>query len=329
MPLMKRLAVWGWLVLCVVCQGQANPPAPPPAVPSQPVEQLPAATATLRVGTRIVEISAVVKDKRGEPQSGLTKDDFILKEDGREEPIHYFSVGSDLPLTLALLVDVSGSQRTFIGDEWRASDVFFESMLGRPQDRAMLVQIDARVLTLMGMTDSVSSLHLALTQLGANNSAAGATRLDDAVYLVAHNSLSKEKGRKAIILLTDGGDNGSQTTLEQAIEQAQRANVPVYAILYSVFTGFAAPPGAGTHYDAGSALLKKLTETTGGHLYTVGRGMTLKAIYAQIADELRTQYELGYTPPPDLKPNSYHRLEVRTKDRKLAVQARNGFFVQP
>jgi Ca-activated chloride channel family protein len=309
---------------------RAQQPVPPAASSSESQPEV----ATLRINTRTVEISAVVRNKTGEPQSTLGKDDFILKEDGKEQPIHYFSVGSDLPLTLALLVDVSGSQRTFIGDEWRASDVFFESMLTGRQDRATLVQIDARVLQLMAMTNSVSALHLALTQLGENSGSSGATRLADAVLNVSRDILAKEKGRKAIILLTDGGENGSRATLDQAIAAAQRANVPVYAILYSAFVG-GVPLNYGVSAmsklagDPGEPLLKKLTGSTGGRVYTVANGMPLKKIYEAIGNDLRTQYELGYTPPPDLQPNSFHKLEVRAKDKKLTVQARNGFYVQP
>ena len=326
MPHMKRLVLCGLLSLCAACQAQQTP-APADAAPPQQV-------ATLRITTRTVEISAVVRNKTGEPQSALTKDDFILKEDGKEEPIRYFSVGSDLPLTLALLVDVSGSQRTFIGDEWRASDVFFESMLTNKQDRAALVQIDARVLQLMAMTSSVSALHLALSQLGENTAASGATRLNDAVLSVSRDVLAKEKGRKAIILLTDGGENASRATLDQAIAAAQRANVPVYAILYSVFESYSASNQGLSGINraavgAGEALLKRLTESTGGRVYTVTYGMPLRKIYEAIGADLRTQYELGYTPPPDLLPNSFHKLEVRAKDKKLTVQARNGFYVQP
>ncbi len=305
----------------------------PQAVPNgqATATQTDSATPTLRITTRTVEISAVVRNKGGEPQATLTKDDFILKEDGREEPIRYFSVASDLPLTLALLVDVSGSQRTFIGDEWRASDVFFQTMLTRPQDRAALVQIDARVLQLMGLTNSVSALHLALTQLGENSANAGRTLLDEAVFAVSRN-LAKEQGRKAIILLTDGGDNGSRVSLDQAIEQAQRANVPVYAVLYSAWGGFTSLNngfGGLNAVDQGQSLLKKLAEGTGGHVYTVSPRTPLRTIYEAIASDLRTQYQIGYVPPPDLQPNSFHKLDLRAKDKKLTVQARTGFYVQP
>ncbi len=183
----------------------------------------------------------------------------------------------------------------------------------------------------MGMTSSVSALHLALTQLGQNSAASGATRLNDAVVGVSRDVLAKEKGRKAIILLTDGGENASSSTLEQAIAAAQRANVPVYAILYSVFAEFR-QPAAGVNLQAANAgenLLRKLTESTGGRVYKVGPSLPIKRIYEAIGDDLRTQYELGYTPPPDLQPNSFHKLEVKAKDKKLTVQARNGFYVQP
>ena len=287
---------------------------------------------TLTVGTRVVEIAAVVKGKDGTPRGGMTRDDFVLKQDGKEEPIRYFSQGSELPLTLALLVDTSGSQRSFIGDEVRASDVFFETMLERKEDRAMLVQFDTRVLQLRGMTNSAGALHLSLLNLGSQPATAGGTLLNDAVVSVAKNFLAKETGRKAMVILSDGGDNGSQASVAQAVEQAQRGDVQIYAILYSAWEGFgggapvAGRPGG---QDPGQGLLQKLAESTGGRVYTVSRTLGLREIYADIASDLRLQYEVGYTPPADVQPNSYHKLELKAKDKKLAVQARKGFFAHP
>jgi VWFA-related protein len=296
----------------------------------QQAEQAQPPVTTLKVTTRVVAISAVVKAKDGEPRAGLSKDDFVLKQDGREEPIRYFSQGSVLPLTLALLVDTSGSQRTFIGDESLASDVFFETMLDRPQDQAMLVQFDYRVLELKGMTNSANELHLALSLLSSRASPIGGTLLNDAVYTVAKDFLAKKSGRKAIVILTDGGDNGSRRTLAEAIEQAQRADVQVYSILYSMWDSMNdTRPGPTGPKDPGLAVLQALSESTGGHVFTVSRTMGLRAIFAQIGEDLRLQYELGYTPPPDMQPNSYHKLELKAKDKKLTVQARKGFFAQP
>ncbi len=291
---------------------------------------------TLTVGTRVVEIAAVVTSKDGAPRGGMTKDDFVLKQDGKEEPIHYFSQGSELPLTLALMVDTSGSQRTFISDEEQASDVFFETMLGRKEDRAMLVQFDARVLELRGLTNSASALHLSLMNLGSNPASSGATLLQDAVYAVAKNVLAKETGRKAMVILTDGGDVGSRTSLADAIAQAQRGDVPVYAIDYSAWEpGFMhsgsglAGVGRADLKDPGRATLEKMAEGTGGRVFAVSRTQGLREIYARIAEDLRLQYEVGYTPPADMQPNSYHRLELKAKDKKLSVQARKGFFARP
>ena len=303
----------------------------------EPPPQAPADDApTLRVTSRVVALSAVVHGKDNAPVEGLTKDDFELKADGKDVPIRYFSLAEELPLTLALLVDTSGSQSTLIGDEVVGSDVFFQTMLGRPQDRATLLRVDAQVTELVAMTSSTSRLHLGLLGLSARSATANGTRLQDAIYDTARIRLARQSGRKAIIILSDGGDNGSRTSLADAIHQAQQFNVQIYCIEYSVFNfalggshggGVMGRPRGG-NVDEGAEILKKLAEQTGGRMYTVGK-MSLRAIYEQISRDLRTQYELGYTPPPDLKPGSFHKLELRTRDRKLAVQARTGFTFEP
>lgn len=329
-PLPRVLSLM--LLSTLVCAQAPSPTPAPEATSQQPASTEP--ITTLKVQTRIVEISAVVLSKSGQPAGGLTRDDFILREDGHDEPIHYFSQGSELPLTLALLVDTSGSQRTFINDESLASDVFFETMLEQPTDRAMLVQFDTQLRQLSPMTTSASALHLALGRLGPDPSPRGGTLLDDAVYAVAKGPLAHETGRKAIIILSDGGDNGSRTSITQAIEEAQRNNTQIFSIRYSAWSGFSSASGnpsggnARTN-DPGIGTLQKLSESTGGRVFNVTRSESLRTIFAEIANDLRLEYELGYTPPPDLAPNSYHRLEVRTRDRNLSVQARKGFFAQP
>ncbi len=321
----------------------ALPAAPPTAPSSNPIQQQGAAgtgaadaeqtqggVTTLKVVTRIVAISAVVKSKDGEPKAGLTKDDFILKQDGKEEPIRYFSQGSDLPLTIALMVDTSGSQKTFIGDESLASDVFFQTMLKSKQDRAMLVEFGNSVRELQGMTNSPDALHLALSGLSPHAAAVGGTLLYDAVYAVAQKALAKEKGRKAMVILSDGGDRGSRRSLAEAIEQAQRSDVQIYSILYSTWKQTSG--NEGNHVgapDPGFEALKTFSEDTGGRVFTVSRTMGLRQIFEEIGEDLRLQYELGYRPPDDTKPNSYHRLELKAKDKKLTVQARKGFFEPP
>jgi VWFA-related protein len=271
-----------------------------------------------------------VKSKDGEAKTGLTKDDFVLKQDGKEEPIRYFSRGSDLPLSFALMVDTSGSQQTFIGDEALASDVFFETMLSRKEDRAMLVQFDSTVLELKSMTNSASALHFALTRVSQRGAGAGGTLLYDAIYAVANKVLASETGRKAMVILSDGGDNGSHHTLAEAIEQAQRADVQIYSVLYSLQKNLdAVNVGRAPTFDPGVEALQKLSDSTGGRVFTVSRTMSLREIFTAIGDDLRLQYELGYKPPPDTRANSYHKLELKAKDKKLTVQARKGFFEPP
>jgi Ca-activated chloride channel family protein len=309
------LSATGW--------GQAPSPAP-----SQDADQTQPPVTTLKVVTGLVAISAVVKSKDGEPTAGLSKDDFVLKQDGKEVPIGYFSQGSELPLSLALMVDTSGSQQTFIGDESLASDVFFETMLGRKEDRAMLVEFGASVLQLKSMTNSANELHLALSRMSPR--AAGGTLLYDAIYVMAKNVLANEPGRKAMVILSDGGDNGSSRSLAEAIEQAQRADVQIYSISYSMWnnlsdSNISRPPTK----DPGLGALQKLSDSTGGRVFTVSRTMSLRDIFAQIAQDLRLQYELGYKPSPDTQPNSYHKLELKAKDKKLTVQSRKGFFEPP
>jgi Ca-activated chloride channel homolog len=147
---------------------------------------------------------------------------------------------------------------------------------------------------------------------------------------VAKDALANETGRKAMVILSDGGDNGSNRSLAEAIEQAQRGDVQIYSILYSLWNDLNnSTPGRAPLPDPGLATLQKLSESTGGHVFTVSKTLSLREIYAQISQDLRYQYELGYRPPADTKPNSYHRLELKTKEKKLMVQSRKEFFAPP
>ena len=292
-----------------IAPAQTAPPAPASA-------QEPPVT-TLKVATRLVAVSAIARDKAGQPVSGLTRDDFLLKQDGKPQPIRYFSQGSSLPLTLALMVDTSGSQRNYIQDEVNAGRVFFRAMMAQPADRAVLVQFDSSILQLAKITNSVTTLEHALAYLyqshaGIGPPGRGGTLLFDAVCAVSHIELGNQIGRRAMVILTDGGDNGSRFSQKKAIEEAQRADIMIYSVYYS---------NGGGDIDA----LNNLSSATGGRVFTVSPTMTLEQIYAAIADDLRLQYELGYQ-PPDSRPNKYHKIDLRAKDSKLTVQAREGYF---
>ena len=318
---LTRHVFLAWLLMVCAAAGSKTAAAPQAADPQ---------ITTLKVVSRLVDISAVVKSRDGEMQQGLSIDDFVLKQDGKELPITYFSKGSDLPLSLALMVDTSASQSTFIGDETIASDVFFQTMLEHPGDRATLVEFGTSVQQLKGMTSVPNELHLALSHLSTRRSSApNGTLLYDAVCSVAISVLANEKGRKAMVLLSDGGDNGSRRTLADAIEQAQRADVQVYSVLYSMFDTLNNNNGAPPAGNPGLEALQKLSDSTGGRVFIVGRNNSLRQIYGEIREDLRLQYELGYRPPQDTRPNSYHKIELKTKEKKLTVQARKGYFAPP
>jgi Ca-activated chloride channel family protein len=310
------------ILLAALCAAHAQDPNQQPT--QQPDQPLP----TLKLSTRIVAVSAVVLDSRGEPVRDLTKDDFILKQDGKEQEIRYFSQDSTLPLTLALMVDTSESQRMFISDETIASEKFFRAMLTRPSDRAALVQFDTTVLELRPMTAQLQALENSLNFLSMPHpSGRGATLLYDAIVAASAHMLGPERGRRAMVILTDGEDHGSHATLEEAIAAAQRADTAVYAVLYSAeaFMTGGAPRHTIPGQPSGRNVLDQISNSTGGHVFTVSRQTPLDLIYSQIADDMRLQYQIGYT-PPESAPGSYHKIELRPKGKHLAIQARVGYY---
>jgi Ca-activated chloride channel family protein len=215
------------------------------------------------------------------------------------------------------MVDTSGSQRAYIPYEIAAGRAFFPAMLTRPDDRAVLVQFDSSILQLAKLTTSVLTLQHALAYLTQSHDdivrpGPGGTLLFDAICAVSHLELGTQLGRRAMVVLTDGGDNGSHFSQKDAIREAQRADIMIYTIYYS--------NGGG---DEGA--LRDLSRQTGGREFTVGPSSTLQQIYASIAADLRLQYELGYR-PPDTRPNKYHKIDLRATDKTLTVQARDGYF---
>lgn len=225
--------------------------------------------AVFSTGVKVVNLFANVRNKSGAIVRDLTKDDFLLDEDGRAQTIRYFSQESDLPLTLGLLVDTSGSQRRLIEEERAASYRFFEQVLRPQKDVAFVIHFDFDVELLQDITASRRLLEKALEDLeaptqsrqqrqsqqqqtpfpfpggggrgrggrgyprgGGGGRSGGGTMLYDAILLAADELMRKQSGRKALILLTDGVDTGSKVSLSSAVEAAQRADTLVYSILF-------------------------------------------------------------------------------------------------
>jgi Ca-activated chloride channel family protein len=284
---------------------------------------------TLKIGTRLVAVNAVVLDEHGQQVRDLTKADFVLKQDGKPVELRYFSEDMDLPLTLGLLVDTSGSQKTFLEDEIRASDLFFHEMLRRPTDRALLVQFDTAVLLRQPMTASAETLENRLHSLdmprGANMDATrNGTQLYDAIERTSERWLGREPGRRAMVLLTDGVDTTSGATLTQAIAAAQKADVAVYSVLYSAVGEFGYA-SSNREWAHGREVLNDISSATGGRVFLVTSKIRLQDIFEEIESDMRLQYQLGYS-PPESKAGQYHKIELKVAGKKMTVHARKGYY---
>jgi Ca-activated chloride channel family protein len=283
------------------------------------------------VQVRVVAIDAVVRNKAtGAPNLDLERDSFDLRVDGHPTPIRYFSHDSDLPLTVGLLIDTSGSQHTFFDQEALAADVFFRNTLIHPGDRAFLFRFDAHTQVLQPLTASLRDLHNSLRLLDYqyhpyDAAETGHTLLYDAIGLAAATFPARQPGRHALVILTDGEDNGSRLRLEQAIRSAQLADVAVYSVLYTRdmigSTRYPSFPG----HTSGIDIMQQISHETGGRSFIVGSGTPASTIFATIAEDLRNQYRLGFT-PPDSKPGKRHSIDLRLLDKSLTLQARTGYF---
>jgi Ca-activated chloride channel family protein len=275
--------------------------------------------ATLKLQTKIVSIPVVVRTKAGARVPGLTNEDFAVKEDGKPQEVRYFSRGFNLPITLAVLVDASGSQYAAIDAEIRASQIFFAALMKQHEDRALLVRFGSQVTTIQPMTSSLLEVEQTLKKfpdyVGMPDSG---TDLYDAVNQVSKEDLEGQKGRKAMVLLTLGHDTASRATLDQAVLAAQEADVTVYSIMYMQDPDL---PVNFIYQDR----LETLARATGGRVFMAGGKMTLKQIYAAIEIDLRLQYLLGYR-APEAKPWSYHQVKVTSTHKDFEVQAKTGYY---
>src|ERR1700736_3545491 len=340
-----------------------NPPLPPPPAPPAASSTGPTSNTnspphthsasddqsqhqsveTLKVNVEVVQLFFNVKDKHGALIPNLNKDNFELFEDGQPQTIKYFRAESDLPLTLGILLDTSGSQLRVLDMEKVVGGSFLESTM-RAKDEAFVISFGTDIELLQDFTSSVSRLRHALNDAKMNSggvscsggpigpqgpipcSATGprGTALYDAVYLASHDEFSHEVGRKAMILLTDGEDQGSRLKIRDAIEAAQKADAICYVLLIADrgFYGFGG--------YSGDAEMKKLTQETGGRMIEVGNKIDkLRKAFDQISEELRSQYNIGYVPTNSARDGSFRKVEIKPKDSNFKVQARSGYYATP
>lgn len=351
----------------------------------QQAEQAPQ-TPQFSSNVKVVNVFATVRDKQGQIVKNLTKEDFVLEEDGRPQTIRYFSQQSDLPLTLGLLVDTSGSERRMLGTERDASYTFLQQVLRPDRDKAFLIHFDHDVELLQDLTSSREKLEKALDLLnqpqwgnsgnnqggpngngsanggggggwGANGGGGrhgrgaggqhGGTAFYDAIYLASDDVLQKQTGRKAVIMLTDGEDNASKVSLEEAIRTAQRSDTLGYSVRIADEQGssFGPPIGMGRHggfgggpYGGGGGgrqgmnrpdgkkILQQISKETGGAYFEVNKKKTVDQIYSEIEEDLRNQYSIGYSSDRPDTESGYRKIQLTVKQKGLTVQARDGYY---
>lgn len=300
---------------------------------------------TIKVNVDLVNIFCTVRAKKGgQLISNLDQKDFTVYEDGKEQTIQRFSRESDLPLTLGLLIDISASQENLIEIERQAASQFFSSVI-RPKDEAFLISFGKDTELLQDFTNSPKRLVAALSDLqgdGQTPMISGGpipnvntgpipqtgtpkgTLLFDAVYLAANEKLKSEVGRKALVLITDGDDQGSTYRLSQAVEQAQRSDAIIYSIYY-VDHGFYFRNGM-LGGGGGEGDLEKMSQQTGGHVFKVDKKHSLADIFREIQDELRNQYSIGYTSSNGKRDGSFRKIEIKVDHPEDKVQARTGYY---
>jgi VWFA-related protein len=287
----------------------------------------PAFTANVRV----VTLLATVRDKStGAIVSDLTKDDFRLEEDGRSQNIRYFSKESDLPLVLALLVDTSQSMRPVFGPERAASNRFLQQILREDRDVAAVVHFDVAVGILQDFTSSREKLASALDRLRIPPPRQVGTLLYESIRDASETLMKNRPGRKAFILLSDGMDFRSRTSIGTAIEYAQRADTLIYSILYSapMRRGRGVTIAIGARPNRGPRVMERLARETGGAYFKVSEAQPIDSIYTQIENELRNQYSIGYTPNGSAAEGKYRRVTLTTVRPGLVVRTRDGYYPQ-
>jgi hypothetical protein len=397
---------------------RAQSPAP---TPQRESGQPPAAAAqqnpSFSTDVKVVNLFATVRTKQGKIVHDLTKDDFVLDDEGRNQNIKFFSQEADSPLYLGLLVDTSGSQRRVLSDERTASFKFFGQVLRPERDLAFVLHFDYQVELLQDFTPSRAKLEKALDLLdvgtqqqqtqqtgqqggnypqgggypgggggypgggypgggypgggrrypqggnypqgggypgggGGQGRRNGGTQLYDAVLLASDDLMKKQEGRKALVILSDGVDTGSKVTLYQSITAAQKADTLVYSVLFADSEaygnnmggmgipgmgrrrgGMGSPggyPGGGGRGNLpdGKKVLQQISEETGGRFYQVSHFHPLDKIYADIEEDLRNQYSIGFTPDQPGEAGLYHHVHLSAKKKKevLLVQSRAGYY---
>jgi VWFA-related protein len=310
-------------------RGPLPSPGGAPAANQQatPPQELPQSSQTLQTQTTVVNVFATVRDKKGGIVTDLTKDDFKILEDGVEQKVSYFTKEVDMPISLAMLMDTSGSMYYIMNAEQEAASSFVDEVMHK-KDEALVMTFDTDVNLLADFTEDTGVLRRAIRRARVSASgpmitpgtipqSGGGTNLFDAVYLACHDELANEAGRKAIVLMTDAEDNGSKMSLYDAAEAAQRADTVLHFLLIT-------DPRATEGYGAGIA--SKLAQETGGRVINVRNDKSLDKAFDVISEELRSQYVLGYYPANTTHDGTFRKIKVEVSRPDMKILARKGYY---
>ena len=316
---------------------QQQPPKPVPPGEQKKGEEPPPLPddggQALKLGTQLVTVPFNVTNKQNAYVNDLTKESLLVMEDNKTQEIFSFERQTDLPITIAMLIDISGSQEYTLPSEKVAGQRFFRKVLRPKKDIAAVVTFEHESVLVQDLTGDVEKLHRALdevtigtptavlTGVGGtppiNNSKAGSTAMYDSIYSVSSDLLRREAGRRVIILITDGIDTSSQVNMRQSIERTWRNEVIVYTI------GI----GDRAHGGINSGALKKIAEETGGRAFFPRDEEDLDKAFAQIDEDLRSQYVITYQPTNDALDGSFRTIQLRVKERKdIYVRHRRGYY---
>ena len=306
-------------------------------------------SSDIRVDVDLVRVAVSVTDSAGKPVQDMRQDEFTLFDNGKTRPIQYMWKEADLPLTIGLVVDISGSQMKYFGEHRQTMGQFLEQVL-RPQDQAFLVSVAGQVRLITDFTNSLEKLQAGVARLGGKPLAGielgepcfppnrvrppmrrfpirlppslcgGPSVLWHGIYTAARLKMKPVDGRKAMILLTDGLDTGSIHSLTDAIEASQNAETLVYTIRYAALPALAAPGLA----FRGSRGLRRLSEETGGRAYAAPQEGPAE-IFTQIEAELRNLYVLGFAVPETARDGKVHMLEAKSKRKGVTLRARKSY----
>jgi len=306
---MKIRALWACVPSLAVAAWAADAPPAQPAAPSSDTRIL--------VDVTRVNLLFTVTDKNDRFITGLTKDDFEIIENKKRQIIQEFTAESDLPLRLGILVDTSSSIRDRFQFEQDAATEFITRVVHAPIDKAMVVSFDSSAQLVSDMIGDAEKLTTAIRNLRPG----GGVALYDAIYFACRDKLQqdqpKHKFRRAMVILTDGEDNESRYTRDQALEMAQKADVAIYVVSTNL-------THAGTE---GDTVVKYLAQETGGRSFFPFKVEELEQAFENIANELRHQYSIFYKPEPLKTDGQYHTVDLRVKGHSgLVVRARKGYY---